>query len=260
MKIIALDFDGVLCNSVEEMAVTSFNTAQKLFPHIIMPAVRSADYIKDFSTLRPVIKFGFEGVMLCLLIINNTEHCDILDNFTGLAQDLRKELGIQNEILEKKFSHERDNFITDETTQWLDLHTYYPGTISTLRELQKLDIPLFIITTKEKRFVCRLLQSQDLHVSENCIFGMDEGKKIDILQQLTAREKFQNGTFYFIEDRLKTLVEVSENKCLNSIKLFLANWGYNTENQRKTAENHSRISLISLSDFNQMRFISEKQH
>ncbi len=250
MKIIALDFDGVICNSVNEMAVVSFNAAQKLFPPSV-PAIKPHHYINEFSCLRPVITFGFESVLLCLCIINNTPKNDILTNFTWLADNLMKKMNVKKASLLKIFAEERDYFIKKNLDQWLNLHTYYPGILHTLDKIQNLDYPLFIITTKEKRFIHRLLKSQNIDISAMQIFGLGDGSKVDVLRQLTYRKEFQHIPFYFIEDRLQTLVDVAKYRDFDSISLFLADWGYNTKNEQKATQDHSRISLISLSKLNQ---------
>ncbi len=249
MKIIALDFDGVICDSVNEMAVTSYNAAQKLFPSII-PGAKPCQYMNEFSYLRPVIKFGFESVLLCLLIIINTPKHEILTDFVGLADNLIKKMNVNKEILVKIFAQERQNFIKTKLDQWLNLHTYYPGIIDTLDKIKNLEYPLFIITTKEKRFAHLLLQSQRVDISESQIFGLADGSKSDVLLQLVRRNEFRHISFYFIEDRLQTLIDVAKHRDLDSLSLFLADWGYNTKNEQKAARNHSRISLISPAELN----------
>jgi hypothetical protein len=54
-----------------------------------------------------------------------------------------------------------------------------------------------------------------------------------------------------VEDRLKTLQLVEQQADLESVRLFLADWGYNTATERENAERNPRIQLLSLSQFGQ---------
>jgi len=54
-------------------------------------------------------------------------------------------------------------------------------------------------------------------------------------------------SLWFVEDRLKTLV-VHQQPDLDAVKLYLADWGYNTPAERESAQN-DRIQLLSLSQF-----------
>jgi hypothetical protein len=59
----------------------------------------------------------------------------------------------------------------------------------------------------------------------------------------------EGAVIHFIEDRFETLLAVANTNGLEDIKLYLADWGYNTEEQRALAKNHDRIILISQDDF-----------
>jgi len=49
-----------------------------------------------------------------------------------------------------------------------------------------------------------------------------------------------------VEDRLKTAIGASTD--LDAVKLYLADWGYNTPAERESAQNDPRIQLLSLSN------------
>jgi len=56
-------------------------------------------------------------------------------------------------------------------------------------------------------------------------------------------------TLWFVEDRLKTLQLVQQQADLNDVRLYLADWGYNTIAHQEAARNDPRIQLLSLSQF-----------
>jgi len=99
------------------------------------------------------------------------------------------------------------------------------------------------------------------------IFDLDNiyGSKIKVLLELTNRIMAANGKenpstqsktpiIHFVEDRYETLINVLEHDGLSHVQLYLADWGYNTEQQREAVRSkyNSRIKLISQSDFRQM--------
>ena len=49
---------------------------------------------------------------------------------------------------------------------------------------------------------------------------------------------------YFIEDRLEALELVKQQSDLQEIKLFLADWGYNTEQTRVSVMSSEKIQLL----------------
>ncbi len=75
--------------------------------------------------------------------------------------------------------------------------------------------------------------------------------KYEILRELIQLHKVPQETVWFVEDRLKTLQLVDQQLDLKDVKLFLADWGYNTPLEKTTTQNDPRIQLLSLSKFGQ---------
>ena len=106
-----------------------------------------------------------------------------------------------------------------------------------------------IVTTKEGRFVKALLQQQGVQMPEQWIIGKESKRpKPQILLELIEKTGTP-PTLWFVEDRLKTLQSVQQQPDLDAVKLYLADWGYNTASERATAHHDPRIQLLSLSQF-----------
>ena len=60
------------------------------------------------------------------------------------------------------------------------------------------------------------------------------------------KEQHSAPNIWFIEDRLPALNAVAQQKDLNDVQLFLADWGYNLEPDREAARQSERIHLLSL--------------
>lgn len=81
-----------------------------------------------------------------------------------------------------------------------------------------------------------------------------------LLQVLTAlieqhnrdenRDKNKEVVIHFVEDRFETLLAVTKIPALDSVQLYLVDWGYNTRSQREEAKKlFPRIKLINGDDF-----------
>jgi phosphoglycolate phosphatase-like HAD superfamily hydrolase len=123
--------------------------------------------------------------------------------------------------------------------------------VEKVRSLLASPVQPVIVTTKEGRFVSQLLQQQDVQMPEEWIIGKESKRpKHQIIRELIER----TGTslsLWFVEDRLKTLQLVQQQLNLDAVKLYLADWGYNTPSERETARYDPRIQLLSLSQFAQ---------
>lgn len=93
------------------------------------------------------------------------------------------------------------------------------------------------------------MQQQGIQLPDQCIIGKENRRpKYEILRELSSDSSVH---LWFVEDRLKTLQTVQQQPDLNDIKLFLADWGYNTAAQRESVAYQERIQLLSLSQFAQ---------
>ncbi|NEQ22656.1 MAG: HAD family hydrolase, partial [Microcoleus sp. SIO2G3] len=59
------------------------------------------------------------------------------------------------------------------------------------------------------------------------------------------------NVIWFVEDRLKTLQSVLAQSDLADVRLFLADWGYNTPAERERAQQQPQIHLLSIAQFTQ---------
>jgi phosphoglycolate phosphatase-like HAD superfamily hydrolase len=144
----------------------------------------------------------------------------------------------------------RDEWIQTDLNGWLSLHKFYPGVIERLKITLESEVQLYIVTTKEGRFVRQLLQQEGVNLPPENIFGKEVKRpKYETLRELIEKANTQNVSLWFVEDRLKTLQLVQQQSDLNHVKLFLADWGYNTQPEQEAGKNDQRIHLISLSHF-----------
>jgi hypothetical protein len=130
--------------------------------------------------------------------------------------------------------------------------------IERLKSLLSSSTLLYVVTTKEGRFVQKLLADQGLELNRESIIGKEiKQPKYLTLQQLLEQHHLSPQELWFVEDLLPTLLLVNQQLDLTGVGLFLADWGYNTEAARNSLSSPSsqssfpKIHLLSLSQFSQ---------
>jgi phosphoglycolate phosphatase-like HAD superfamily hydrolase len=253
--ILALDFDGVLCDGLLEYFQTSWRTYCQIWkPENQTPP---DDLAAKFYRLRPVVETGWEMPILLRAVVLGVSEEKILQDWSAVTQELIESEKLDAADIGKKLDAVRDEWIKTDLDSWLGLHRFYPGMIARLSRMlsPEHDSPmdtltqLFIVTTKEGRFVKQLLQQQGIQLPEEQIIGKESKRpKYQTLRQLIETPG-EAVTLWFVEDRLKTLQLVEQQSNLKDVRLYLADWGYNTKAHQESIRNHPRIKLLSLSQF-----------
>ena len=242
MNVFALDFDGVICDSAAEAGVTAWRAGSRIWPQWrgLEPP---ANNLRRFIKLRPVIETGYQTVLLMKLIHDDVSDECIVAEFSKRSEILLEELGWAREQCAKLFNQTRAAWMQQDWEDWMGRHRFYPQVWKTFTEHFDRE-PIFIVTTKQERFVEALLNAAGVSFPVERIFGLDKGQaKEAVLEQLLQDAKFQQAHWHFVEDRLKTLLRLANCESLSCIRLYLAAWGYNTAEDRSTAR---RLPFVTL--------------
>lgn len=242
-RILALDFDGTLCDGMAEYWQTAWQTYQRIWN-----SQRSIPTVKlesQFRQLRPLIEVGWEMPIIIAALIAG-EPIDKLETSWPQTRDrLLVTSGTSAAEIARQLDAIRDEWIESDLAGWLNLHRFYPGTIEMLRSLSDRQIQPLVITTKEGRFVSQLLAQSGANLPEDAIWGKEyQRSKTDSLRQLLAMPEVKK--IWFVEDRLPTLHQVAQQLDLQDVELYLADWGYNTAAERASLDRQSRIQRLSL--------------
>lgn len=259
--IYALDFDGVICDSVGESTVSAWRAANRIWGSEVFGDEGDVEgWLMDaMRVVRGVVETGWENVVLVRLIwerckggVGVEDVCgEILREWgRGLKEGMVEEYGVGKEVLVEVFGAVRDEWIERDLDGWCGANRFYPGVVEMLNGVVKGGGDLFLITTKQKRFVEVLLKKFGVNgLSGDRIFGLGSGSKIKVLKELIAREDFKGRFVEFVEDRYETLEAVSLSMLGQPLKLYLATWGYNTKEVRARAEKHPLINTLELQAF-----------
>lgn len=251
--ILALDFDGVVCDGLIEY----FQTAWQAYCQVWQPGDRTppAGLAEQFYRLRPVVETGWEMPVVLRSLLQGTSEEAILANWGAIAQTQIQTDQKQPEELAAAVDGVRDQWIAADLEDWLGQHRFYPGVIERLQQILEHSADVRIVTTKEGRFVKQLLHQAGVELEEAQIFGKEvkqpKHQTLRSLLQQSFEQTGESATLWFVEDRLKTLKSVATQEDLQTVQLFLADWGYNTVGDRQIAQDDNRIHLISLKTFAQ---------
>ncbi len=248
--LLALDFDGVICDGLLEY----FETAWRAYCRIWSAGDKTPPegLAERFYRLRPVVETGWEMPCVLRSILQGTPEAEIFRNWSAICLDLVQTEGLVPVEVEQVVDRVRDEWITLDLAGWLSLHRFYPGVTLQLQRIITEGIELFIVTTKEDRFVQQLLAQAGVNLSASRIFGKSVRQpKAQTLRQLQQSAPASKPLIWFVEDRLKTLQTIAPQVDLQNVELFLADWGYNTAGDRAVAQQDERIHLLTLEQFTQ---------
>ncbi|TVQ44357.1 MAG: HAD family hydrolase [Gloeocapsa sp. DLM2.Bin57] len=247
MLILALDFDGVLCDGIAEYFYSSRLAYQKIWDSLEI----NSQLEPAFRRLRPVIETGWEMPLLLRALTLGISEASLVENWSAVSKAIVTQENLDKGAIATALDQVRDRLIASDLDSWLALQRFYPGVIHKVKSLlQERDIEVYIVSTKEGRFIKALLEQVGVQLPPESIIGKEiKQPKYQTLTQLLAKHNCQPSQLWFVEDRLKALELVEQQPNLEGVGLFLATWGYNTPAMRSSIANHPRIKLLSLEEF-----------
>jgi phosphoglycolate phosphatase-like HAD superfamily hydrolase len=243
--ILALDFDGVICDGLIEY----FATTQRTYEQLWHQDRNLEELAQNFYKLRPVIETGWEMPVLLRSLVLGVSEAEIFSNWSAIADNIVRAEKLDRMTVSQKLDRVRDNWIQEDLAGWLSLHRFYPGIIDRLQQIINSPIQLYIVTTKEGRFVEQLLQQQAIELPAPQIIGKEVKRPKYETLRILKNEASSNNIIWFVEDRLSALQQVRQQADLQDVTVFLADWGYNIEVDRQRAQAEEGINLLSLDKF-----------
>ncbi len=247
-RILALDFDGVICDGMAEYWQTAWRTYTQVWQ--LERLEPSPGVAEKFRELRPLIEVGWEMPVLIRALTLGISTDRMHSSWQRIRDRILADSRLSGVKVSQQLDAVRDSWIEQDVKSLLGLHQFYPGVADLLKDLPNRKIQPVIITTKESRFVTQLLQEQGIELASEFVWGKElKRSKIDSLKLILDRGAKKSPAVWFVEDRLSTLTKIAAQPELESVKLYLADWGYNTVAEREAALQQSRIQTLALTDF-----------
>jgi phosphoglycolate phosphatase-like HAD superfamily hydrolase len=248
--LLVLDFDGVVCDGMGEFFESS---ARALADVRGKPVARSAELQARFAALRPVVESGWEMVVLCGVLTESDGGDDAkLRDPAGwaAARDAYvRAHGLERLRLTTALDTSRDRWLAQDERGWLAAHRFFEGVAEWLQRLIAAGQLFYILSTKDKRFLDRLVLAHRVPLRSDRIIGKAEPKreKWDVLRELASAHGLSAPDVWFVEDRLATLVDMRRHAPdLSTARLFLAGWGYIFQERDPDASRAAGIPVLSL--------------
>ena len=255
----ALDFDGVVCDSVGESSLSAWKHGEQLWPEIFNSDVQSEKtrVVDALRTVRPVVETGYENTILARALLENLDGYDvqsILKDWPTLSEQLMRKWNLDRKTMVLEFGKIRDDWIQSDFESWLQPNALYKDIPEALRFCtERKDAKVTIVTTKQARFADAILVDMGgVKIPEEDLISttVSGEPKADVLVRLEETfNKDGASRMIFVEDKLSTLIKVANDKRLTKWDLFFVDWGYNTEDERQVAKHDYRMKLIGKEEF-----------
>jgi FMN phosphatase YigB (HAD superfamily) len=220
---ILFDFDGVLIDSLNEVALTAYNAAtENLFTSLSeIPGAAVALFKRN--------RFHVQQIGDAITLMNWCIERPQFDSTRPLSkEEYRTVTSGDTATLNARTNliyETRKRFIDRDENRWLSLHQPYQPLWN---ELIKRDDRMFVIlTNKNHDATLRLCRHFGLDIDTNDIYSGDRGTtKVENMQQIQNR--FGIEYVSFIDDSLKNLkdLDLELNQEKKILSLILAGWGY----------------------------------
>ena len=316
----AFDFDGVVCDSVGESAISAwevrkrkgaefffffflnmalkikqmkmkklhlffYQASAELWPDLFSdPAVlaRKEEVLHKMRLVRPVVETGYENLVQvrCLLeeepsgteasASSSAEASPVVTRMLSswsaeMLPRAMKQWNLQRSELVERFGSYRDGWMRRDLRSWLESNSFYPGVAEAVaRARDGGGTEAYIVTTKQARFALALLREiGKIPFEEDRVFSQTVSgqPKSEVLRMLEERhgggggeggEGDESVSFHFVEDKLSTLEKVAADETMSRWKLYLVDWGYNTEEERERARRNGRIEVVGVERFREL--------
>jgi phosphoglycolate phosphatase-like HAD superfamily hydrolase len=218
-KILCLDFDGVICDSIQECLLTSY-IAYQIFINgdtVVDRNIKIPQNIKNnFSQYRYLVQPAKQYGMLMHML--HYKESISADEFAKSCNDYSFPM---NEY-ESLFFQVRAELISSDLSYWLNMNVVYPHVLKHWSSITK-QISTYIVTNKNYNSVRIILDYFKLDFNKDNIISKERtGSKAETLIALAKHHKIEHENVIFIDDNSQYILEILD----LGIKAYLANWGY----------------------------------
>lgn len=240
--LLALDFDGVIADSIRECLVSGYNAFQEYSGRgIKLEKFEELDpgWVAEARRLRNFIRSGEDYVYIALAL----ERKEKIGNQVEFDRFLATNTSLQQQFF-KAMYRERIRFSGEKPAGWANLNTLYHG-MKTFLTNYPVKANLFIITTKKLTFVRKILDANQIALKKENLFDTSDNlSKSRIITGILKSHQTKPKDFFFVDDQVDTLMKV-QSTAVNSV---LAEWGYNNEEQIKRALEND-LKVMNLESF-----------
>lgn len=233
MKLLVLDFDGVISDSAREAFVVALRTYRAVWPKTQLPDLADADDAPDlYRAFLDAMPLGNRAEDYAVVLASLEQGCELADqaSYDAFFETRDPE---ELEAFHDRFYEVRGAWAARDPEGWLDQMKPYPEIREVLRRHAK-DVTLAIATAKDRASVGRLLRRYgiaDLFPPERVLdkeAGRSKRAHLEVLAQRTGTPLHE---ILFVDDKLNHLGSVRS----LGVSCGLAAWGYNGPREQALA-------------------------
>ncbi len=251
MKVLALDFDGVIADSQMECLFVGFNTyldfnrntrlfdgRKFTFDNFDFLIQKHREAVEQYKMLRPYVIDAFCYYVISYIIENNII-IKSQDDYNELREKLAKNI---YERFIRAFYGERRKLIENNLNDWLSLVKPYQKVIPDVIRLSN-KFNLAISTNNRKFTIDAFSRKHDINpkIVIDSSFGSDKKLHIENIKNSLGADF---NDIYFVDDQIRNLI----NLLPLGVHCYLATWGYNTKEQHEEAKKMG-ASLLTQENF-----------
>lgn len=234
--VIALDFDGTLCDGVAECLLVSWLAfADGVQPRdsVALLDTIPASFKDHFSRCRNFVRHSGHFIIPFLRDATFETQADFDAAYRAVDAG-------RLEAFLRSFEACRKQLRQDHPEQWLALHTLYPGVRSALQAAR---LPLFIVTAKDTASVVAILEGANVPFGEDCIYG-GVTAKLAPFHDIVRRSGCSPERLAIYDDSVLNVAEARG----AGFDAIWATWGYSSPEHQRIAASKS-LPSVSLEDF-----------
>jgi phosphoglycolate phosphatase-like HAD superfamily hydrolase len=238
------DFDGVLLNSLDEVAVSAYNAVtgkmvaaiEQIPTGLVGLFKRNRFHFQPAGDVIPLMQWCLDAHLA------QPDKLLTQSEFLHIIHTTAEPLISRTE----RFYAARNRFAEQDPQHWFSLNRPFQPIWNEL--IKRGGEQVFILTNKNHEAVFKQCRYFGLNVLKENIYAGDNGAtKTSNLTSLFYR--FDDSTFCFIDDSLRNLqdLDVDFNKPIKRLPLYLASWGFIGPDDIETARS-SDLPVLSQND------------
>ena len=235
-EVIALDFDGVLCDGLAECLLVSWLAfADRVQPGngVVLLETIPASFKDHFARCRNFVRHSGHFIIPFLSGATFETQADFDAAYRAV------EAGRLEAFL-RRFEASRKQLRQEQPAQWLALHTLYPGVRSALQAAR---LPLFIVTAKDTASVLAILEAAGVLFGGDRVYG-GVTAKVAAFQDIARQSGCSRERIAIYDDNVFNVAEA----CGAGFDAIWATWGYSSAEHQRIAVSKS-LPRVSLDEF-----------
>ena len=212
--LVVLDFDGVICDTIDECFVSSWIAYHSLYrKEALRPPARTIR--NEFARLRPFVRSGEDFVRIQEILATGARVTDQ----TGFDELTRQAGEESRERFREVFYQARTEMLERDRDGWLGLSRIYPHVILAFAHLPR-EVPLYVLSTKKREFVEEIVRAEGIQIPFEKILWSDREPKLTTVHRLLDEGRYPRAVL--VDDQIDYLVANEDPR----IRVYLAAWGY----------------------------------